>query len=50
MKEFATKVKPESYKDVAKLIVWSFVSGYSEKYVPNLISQMLQGSEENSDK
>ena len=45
MKEFATKVKPESYKDVAKIIVWSFVSGYSEKYVPNLISQMLQGSE-----
>jgi len=50
MKEFATAVDPESYKDVAKIIVWSFISGYSERFVPNLISQILKDSERGIDK
>ena len=50
MKEFATKIDPESYKDVAKILVWSFVAGYSEKFVPNLISQILKATESGDDK
>jgi len=45
MTNFATAVKPESYKDVAKILVWSFIAGYSEKFVPNLIGQILKTSE-----
>ena len=45
MKAFVTKVDPESYKDVAKILVWSFIAGYSEKFVPNLISQTLKASD-----
>lgn len=48
MKEFSTIVDPESYKDVAKILVWSFIAGYSERFVPNLISQLIKGSEERS--
>lgn len=40
MESFATAVKPEAYKDVAKLLFWSFLAGYSEKFVPNLISKI----------
>ncbi len=42
MKKFITVVDPVSYKDVAKILVWSFVAGYSEKFVPNLISQIIK--------
>lgn len=45
MQAFATAVKPESYKDVAKLLVWSFIAGYSEKFVPNLVARLLGASE-----
>lgn len=45
MADFATRMKPESYKDVAKLLVWSFVAGYSERLVPNLITQILKSAE-----
>lgn len=45
MTNFVTAVKPESYKDVAKILVWSFIAGYSEKFVPNLIGQILKTSE-----
>ncbi len=44
MKEFATEVEPESYRDVAKVLVWSFVAGYSERFVPNLISRTLNSA------
>jgi hypothetical protein len=50
MKEFATKVDPASYKDVAKILVWSFIAGYSEKFVPNLIAQLLKTSRERGGK
>lgn len=41
MEEFLIKVKPASYKDVAKVLVWSFIAGYSERFVPNLISRVI---------
>ena len=42
---FMTKMKPESYQDVAKILVWSFIAGYSEKFVPNLILQITKGAD-----
>jgi len=45
MQAFTTVVKPESYKDVAKLLVWSFIAGYSEKFVPNLVARLLGAAE-----
>jgi len=45
MQQFVTSVDPESYKDVAKILVWSFIAGYSEKLVPNLIGKRLKGAE-----
>lgn len=50
MKEFVTKVDPESYKDVAKILVWSFIAGFSEKFVPNLIFQIIRTTENRGDK
>jgi len=44
MERFVTSVDPETYKDVAKILVWSFVAGYSEKFVPNLIGKILEGA------
>ncbi len=44
MTDFVTNVKPETYKDIAKVLVWSFIAGYSEKFVPNLITQLLNAS------
>lgn len=44
MKQFFTEVDPVSYKDVAKILVWSFIAGFSERFVPNLISQILEYS------
>ncbi len=42
MEAFVTKVDPATYKDVAKILVWSFIAGYSEKFVPNLIGKLLK--------
>ncbi len=42
MQGFATKVDPASFADVAKILVWSFVAGYSERFVPNLITTLTK--------
>jgi hypothetical protein len=46
MDTFMTGVDPKTYKDVAKVLVWSFVAGYSEKFVPNLIGKLLEKTSE----
>ena len=40
MMNFATEVEPASFMDLAKLLVWSFIAGYSERFVPNLVSNI----------
>ncbi len=37
MIEFIRACKPATDQDVAKVLVWSFVAGYSERFVPNII-------------
>lgn len=44
MKDFATTIDPESFKDVAKILVWSFIAGYSERFVPNLLARTLSST------
>ncbi|NEZ54218.1 hypothetical protein [Adonisia turfae] len=38
---YVKSVNPDTNKDLAKLLVWSFVAGFSEKFVPNIISRTL---------
>jgi hypothetical protein len=45
MQQFVTSVDPKSYQDIAEILVWSFIAGYSEKFVPNLIGRLLKGEE-----
>jgi hypothetical protein len=50
MAKFMTEVSPESYQDIAKLLVWSFIAGYSERFVPNLIDHVVTASKDASAK
>jgi hypothetical protein len=45
MKEFLTGIDPAGYKDIAKLLVWSFIAGYAEKFVPNAVGRVIKASE-----
>ena len=40
MAKFVLIVDPKTYADAAKVVVWSFIAGYSEKFVPNLIARL----------
>jgi hypothetical protein len=37
---FVLEMNPNSNADFAKLLVWSFVAGFSGKFVPNLIAKL----------
>ena len=39
LKLFLTSTMPETGQDVAKLFFWSFVAGFSERFVPQLIAR-----------
>jgi hypothetical protein len=38
--KFLQDCKPKTNQDVAKMLVWAFVVGYLEKFVPNIISRI----------
>ena len=40
MANFVLIVDPKTYADAAKIVVWSFIAGYSERFVPNLIARL----------
>jgi hypothetical protein len=40
MLDFMTNAKPKANLDAAKIMVWSFIAGYAERLVPNLISKI----------
>ncbi|MDH5178036.1 MAG: hypothetical protein OEZ39_19070 [Gammaproteobacteria bacterium] len=42
MYEQFRQVAPKTYLDAAKSLVWSFIAGFSERLVPNIIDKMAQ--------
>lgn len=44
MQRFLTDVEPATHKDIAKILVWSFIAGYAERFVPNLVGKLLKSS------
>lgn len=49
MAKFVQIVDPQTYADAAKSVVWSFMAGYSEKFVPNLIAQLADRASKQAD-
>ena len=41
MATWALDVDPETNADMAKILLWSFVAGYSEKLVPSMVSKIF---------
>ena len=44
--EFAYNTVPETNLDAAKAIVWAFVAGFAEGFVPNFIDKLINDTEE----
>jgi len=38
---WAINVDPKTNADMAKMLIWSFVSGFSEKLVPNMVTKIF---------
>jgi len=45
MKKLFTSTYPTAGVDLAKLIFWSFIAGFSERFVPQIISKTTNGNE-----
>ena len=41
-KDFASSMEPTTHADVAKAILWAFIAGFSEGFVPNFIDKLTQ--------
>lgn len=46
MQTFLTGVDPKGHKDIAKILVWSFIAGYTERFVPNAVGRVIKTTEE----
>jgi len=38
--------KPATYADAAKMIVWGFIAGFSEKMIPNILDRLAEEGED----
>jgi FtsH-binding integral membrane protein len=45
MMHWAVSVDPQTNADMAKMLVWSFVAGFSEKLVPNMVTKIFVAPE-----
>lgn len=43
--EFFSRVGPKEQIDAAKAIVWAFIAGFSERFVPNILDKLAQEGE-----
>jgi hypothetical protein len=41
MVRWALDIDPKTNADMAKMLIWSFVAGYSEKVVPNMVTKIF---------
>jgi hypothetical protein len=46
MIDIFTKTYPNSGADLAKFLFWSFVAGFSERFVPQIISKVTSSASE----
>jgi len=49
VRAFLQQTYPASGADLAKLVFWSFVAGFSERFVPQIIEKTQRESEEKKD-
>lgn len=49
MIDILTKTYPMTGQDLAKFLFWSFVAGFSERFVPQIISNVVRSTTEPSD-
>jgi hypothetical protein len=43
--EFLSKVSPETNLDASKALLWAFVAGFSERFIPNILDSLVLKSE-----
>ena len=44
--EFADNTLPATNADLSKAILWAFIAGFAEGFVPNFIDKLVKGSEQ----
>ena len=44
----ATNVKPSNTAEWGKLLVWSFIAGFGERFVPDTLDRLIARNEQNS--
>lgn len=44
--KFLVSVQPAENSDAAKVIVWAFVAGFSERFIPNVLDSLVSKSEQ----
>lgn len=46
LEQMFSVVKPNTTLDVAKVLLWSFIAGFSEKLIPNILDKMAGDAED----
>ena len=46
---FLISVEPATNADAAKVIVWAFVAGFSERFIPNVLDSLVSKSQKSED-
>ena len=50
LKTFIEQLQPENTLDWGKLLVWSFIAGFAERFVPDTLDRLIARSEQSKNK